>query len=358
MEESQNKKNNHEIDVIGIIKKVLSEKKLLCIFIAAFAVIGVIYALNTQKTYTSTVQLAPEITSSGGMAQNISELASMVGVDLSSAGGSSVDAIYPEIYPDVISSSDFITQLFAIKVTQLEDIESKTYYDHLVLDPKIPFWSYPSIWISNIFSKDEENDTGHTLNPFKLTKAQSNICDAIRGNITCQVDKKTSVITVTVKDIDPLVAATMADTVQKRLKEYITLYRTKKARNDLEYSEILYKKAKEEYTKARQTYASYADANEGLVLQSFISKRDELENEMQLKFNMYNQVAQQLQLAKARLQEKTPVFTVIQSATVPIKASSTPRSIMVFLFVFLGVCADVVWVLYIRDSIKQFQKKK
>lgn len=358
MEVTNNSKKSREIDIISIIKKVLAEKKLLSIFMLIAAIIGIFFALGRQKEYTAYVQLAPEITSAGGMAQNISELASMVGVDLSGAGGSSVDAIYPEIYPDVVASSDFIVQLFPVMVTPLEGSENKTYYDHLNNDNKPPFWLYPIIWIKSLLPSDEESEESETVNPFQLTKPQSKTCDAIRSSISCLVDKKTSVITITVKDIDPLIAATLADTVQNRLKEHIVIYRTKKARNDLEYTEGLYKKAKDEYTKARQLYASYADANEGLVLQSYISKRDELENEMQLKFNLYNQLSQQLQFAKARLQEKTPIFTVIQSASVPIKASSTPRTITVLIFILFGIIADIIWVVYLRDTVNLFKKKK
>ena len=102
-----------EIDVIGVIQKVLQTKKTLSIFVVIFALWGVVVALNIPKEYTSQVVLAPEISGAGSMAESLSSLASMVGVNLNSKG-SSVDAIYPEIYPDVMSSNDFIISLFNI----------------------------------------------------------------------------------------------------------------------------------------------------------------------------------------------------------------------------------------------------
>ena len=138
------------------------------------------------------------------------------------------------------------------------------------------------------------------------------------------------------------------------LKEYITIYRTKKARNDLEYTQNLFNEAKERYVKSRQVYGSYADANEDLILQSYRSKQEELENEMQLMYNMYKQLSQQLQMAKAKVQEKTPVFTVIQSSSVPIRASSTPRSHIVLLFIFFGIIADVIWILYLKEPVLKY----
>jgi uncharacterized protein involved in exopolysaccharide biosynthesis len=58
---------------------------------------------------------------------------------------------------------------------------------------------------------------------------------------------------------------------------------------------------------------------------------------MQLKFNNYSETSRQVQQALAKVQENTPAFTIIQRAIVPLKASSTPRSMMVIsLSCFLG----------------------
>ena len=348
----ENTKKNNEIDILGIIKKVLEEGRLLLSFILIFAVIGVIVALNKQKIYTTTVILAPEISGGGTLPESLSSIASMVGVNLGNSGGG-VDAIYPQIYPDVLTSSDFIINLFDVQVKQEKDSLYKTYYDHIINDAKIPFWAYPSIWISELLKdKDAEQDNNTRINNFKLTKKQNDILNFIRSNISCIVDKNTNVISISVNDFDPVVSATMADTIQKQLQQYITMYRTKKARNDVEYAQKLYDEARQQYVKARQAYGSYADANEDLLLESYKTKRDDLENEMQLRYNIYNQIAQQLQLAKAKVQEQTPVFSIIQGATVPLKASSMPRSFLVIIYMFVGVLADAAWVLYLRDIVK------
>lgn len=348
----ENTKKNNEIDILGIIKKVLKEGRLLLSFILIFAVIGVIVALNKQKIYTTTVILAPEISGGGSLPESLSSIASMVGVNLGNSGGG-VDAIYPQIYPDVLTSSDFIINLFDIQVKQEKDSLYKTYYDHIINDAKIPFWAYPSIWISELLKdKDAEQDNNTRINNFKLTKKQNDILNFVRSNISCIVDKNTNVISISVNDFDPVVSATMADTIQKQLQQYITMYRTKKARNDVEYAQKLYDEARQQYVKARQAYGSYADANEDLLLESYKTKRDDLENEMQLRYNIYNQIAQQLQLAKAKVQEQTPVFSIIQGATVPLKASSMPRSFLVIIYMFVGVLADAAWVLYLRDIVK------
>ena len=88
--------------------------------------------------------------------------------------------------------------------------------------------------------------------------------------------------------------------------------------------------------KARQQYASYADANQELVLQTYKTKQDDLENDMQLKYNAYTQVYEQLQLSRAKVQERTPAFTIVQSASVPVKHSNKSKLMVMTLFMFLG----------------------
>ena len=204
-------------------------------------------------------------------------------------------------------------------------------------------------------SSDETGGKG--INPFHLTKEQEGICGAIRNAISCMIDKKTSVITISVTDYDAQIAAVLADTLQHRLQDYIIDYRTKKARIDLDYYEKLYRESKSAYNKAQRTYAAYADANQDAQLQAFIAKRDELENEMQIKFNVYSQMVTQVQNAQAKVQEKTPAFTIIQSATIPNRASSTPRSIVVLGFIFLGFFANAIWILYLKPFINNRKKK-
>lgn len=351
----EDKKKNHEIDIIGISKRVLTEWKLLLKFVGVGAVFGVIIALNTPKLYTTSVILAPEVSGAGGMLDNLSDLASMVGVNIG-ANSSSIDAIYPEIYPDVISSSSFIINLFDVKVQQKDKTE-KTFYDHMTKDAFIPFWSWPKIWIQKIFN-NETNSNLKDINPFYLTKQQFNVCKLFRSRVSCIVDKKTSVVTISFEDNDPMVSAVMADTILSRLQQYITQYRTKKCRIDLSYSEQLYNNAKKEYEEARLRYARTADASTHVVMMSQQSKLDDLENDMQLKYSVFQQMTQQLNIARAKLQEHTPAFSVIQEASVPLQASSFPRSLMVIGYMFLGAVLCALWIVYLRDPINKILSKR
>lgn len=343
-----------EIDIVGLSLKVIKKPKSLIAFIVIFTILGIIVALNTPKKYTSSVVLAPELSSGGlGVNSTLSDMASNFGIDISSSKGS-MDALYPEIYPDIFASNDFIVKLFNIPIRLEKDNRKKSYYTHLVKDSKTPFWDYPKIWISQLLKKPDGTKTKNKDQRSGITQlsmADNNVCEAIKGSISCDIDKSTSVITISATDEDRLVAAIIADTLKNRLQEYITRYRTKKAKSDVVYYSKLYVDAKKAYDKSMKEYASYCDANQGVILQSFISQRDEMENNMQLKYNAFNQYATQLQVAKAKLQEVTPAFTVLQDAYVPVQASGLSRTIIVFIWILLGIVADALWVLLIKGFL-------
>ena len=351
----EEKKTTREIDLLALVDKILKDWRLLLKFVGVGAVIGVIVALSTPKYFKSEVILAPELSSGGlGLSDNLADMAANFGIEL--GGKSSIDAIYPELYPDIFGSTNFVLKLFDIPVRLKDDNTLRTYKEHLTKDQKVPFWDYPLIWLKESIKKQEPANTlSGKKDPYKIPKKDYEYYKGIRDAILCTIDKKTSVISISVTDQDPLVAAIVADTLQCRLQEYITNYRTSKARNDFVYYKKLADEAKNNYEKARQKYASFSDASTSVALKSVELKMEDMENDLQIKFNNYTTLNAQLQAAKAKVQERTPAFTIIQEPIMPLRASSTPRSLIVLIFMALGILCDAFWIMYGR---KRFAKTK
>ena len=325
------------IDMIKLLKLIKADKRKMLIYCGVGAVLSIIIAFSIPRIYKSKVMLAPEETSNG-FSGNISSLASMVGMNMKF--GTSGDAIYPEIYPDAIESTEFLVSLFPVKVTSKDkSIQDMPYGEYMEKHQKTAWWELPKELMNKLkehFSDEKGSATGQKIDPSFLTKKQSDLCKAISGNISCHVDKKTNVIDIEVTDQDPLIAKTMVNAVTAQLQAFITSYRTNKARNDEAYMEQLFQEAESQYTQARLKYADFCEANTKVVLKSVESKMEELENEMQLKHNIYTQVVEQLQMAKAKVQERTPAFTTLQNATVPVKHSNTPKAVILFFFVVIA----------------------
>ena len=333
----------HEIDFVTVIKNVFKDWKGLIIFMGIAFLLGCIIAFNTPKSYTAEVVLAPELNSSSiGLNGNLADMASNLGIDIGDK--KTADAIYPDIYPDIFESPDFILGLFNVQVTTAEGA-TKTYKDHLLKDSKAPFWTYPLAYLAKLRKKKSSINVGKKNkkeNSFLISQEDENLCNAIKSLIGCQIDNKTSLITISTTDQDPMVAAIMADTLQKRLQTYITGYRTRKARTDYLYFKKLTNESKAKYLKAQQAYAGYTDANMDPDLASISTHRDQLENEMQLRYNIYTQTLAQQQQALAKIQERTPAFSIIQNSRMPYKPSSRSRLFTIIIFIMLGFISDFI----------------
>lgn len=223
------------------------------------------------------------------------------------------DAITPLLYPDLMEDNKFVCDLFNIQV-ESQDGEIKTsYYEYLKKHQKRPWWNKVLAPIKKIFEQKEVSAAkSKQLNPYLLSRNDNGIVEEIRQDITLKIDKKTGVISINTKAQDALICKTLADSVRTRLQAFITEYRTSKARTDLQYYKKLMEEAKASYEKARRLYGNYADANSEVILESYRAKQNDLENDMQLKYNNYTAMVTQYQAAKAKVQERTPAFTMIK----------------------------------------------
>ena len=180
--------------------------------------------------------------------------------------------------------------------------------------------------------------------------------ESLKGKIAASVDKKTSMTTVSVTLQSPKVAAVVADSVVNKLQEYIIDYRTSKSKEDCLYLEKLFKERQREYYEAQKKYADYMDSHDNIILQSVRTEQERLQNDMSLAYQIYSQVAGQLQVARAKVQEEKPVFAVVEPAVVPLYPSGTSRKVYVLVFVFLSVCIVIFWNLFGKDLLNKFKE--
>ena len=62
---------------------------------------------------------------------------------------------------------------------------------------------------------------------------------------------------------------------------------------------------------------------------------------MTLTFNVYNSLAQKYEQDKLKVQEQTPVYAIIDPATVPLKAISPNKVIIIIAFFFMALIATI-----------------
>ena len=353
-------KKKSSIDYGKLLKDLLKHKMLFCKVLAITFVVACVYAMSLPSYYKCEVTLSPEMSttrSSGSLAS----LASSFGVNLKGALGNNTEALFPTVYPDLMNSTKFMTGLFEIPVTIEGDEEegepdrTMTYYEYLTTEQKRAWWSAAiggvQKWVVSLFT-DSVPEPSKKVDPFRLTKKQTRVVKAMAKKIVCDVDKKTMVISIEVTDQNPVICATMADSVKVRLQEAITDYRTSKVRVDLEHNKKMLAEAKERYDKACDAFVRYADSNQKAYLQTARQERSRLEDDMQLQRSIYQQLVSQVQQAEMRVQEATPAFTTLQNATVPVKRSGPSRKKILLVFLFLAFVATSAWCLHKEGDLK------
>lgn len=304
----------------------------ICAFAAAF--VGGVLSYGIPKTYTSVSKMAPEITgrSAGG---SLSSLASLAGVNLGSMN--TADAVSPTIYPDVVSSIPFIVSLFDMPVRDTTNL-----YNYMLYDQKSSWagavLSLPGKAIGGILSlfKDDEEEGDGTLDTYKLTKEQENIYKALVKSIMVDVDKKTYGISITVVAQDPVVAADLNGYVRDKLRKYVTAYRIGKLQDNVNYLKGIYANAEQDYFESQKVFARYSDGHQAFSNQSARIESQRLQNDMNLKYQLYSSIAQQLQQAELQVQQESPVFFEVVPPTIPLKKTKPSRAKMCLAFFMLG----------------------
>ena len=243
-----------------------------------------------------------------------------------------------------MEDNGFVTNLFNVRVKTVDGSIETTYHDYLQKHQKPVIWIVPIDWMKNLFRSKQKAEE-RTIDPYNLSKDEDAIAGSIRNNIKINFDKKTAVISISVKDQDPLICKTIGDSVKERLQEFITDYRTSKARTDYEYYMKLTMEAKQEYEKTRQQYGRMADASTNVALKSLELQLEDMENDLQLRYNTYTTLNTQMQASKAKVQERTPAFTVIKGASVPIKPAGPKRMIFVAFMLMLTFAGTSLYIL-------------
>ena len=351
-----------EIDLMDILRKIIGIRKTIYKAASIGLIIGVIIAICIPKQYTAEVTLSPEMSSNKGT--GLSGLAaSFLGSDV--AMGDGTDALNASLSADIVSSTPFLLELSTMEIPASKGVNMtlNTYLD----EEYVPWWSYvigfPSIIIDgakSLFIEEDELVYSNRTNKgvIELSQKESMKIEVLKNTITAIVDKKTSMTTVAVTLQNPKVAAVLADSVVKKLQEYIIDYRTTKAKEDCIYLEKLFKERQQEYYAAQKEYANYIDSHDNIILQSVRAEQERLQNDMSLAYQVYSQVANQLQVARAKVQEEKPVFAVVEPAVVPLKPSGISKKVYVLVFIFLSVCIVMFWKLFgeeFLDKIKEIR---
>ncbi len=350
------------IDWMGIVAKVLKGWKVILIFCVVFGILGIISALTMKTEWRSSATLAPEVQQRTSNSSALSSITSMLGMNNAQLAAGT-DALNISLFPTICKSTPFLVSLFDVElqsyvspVARYKGVEPKvtTVYDHFsgLDDPNYK----PSLKsrIKKLFKKEEDIELPDMpTDPTQLNSVEYYVASLLRESITSSVDSKTGVTTISVVTDDKMMSMMLADTVCKSLQNYFSDYRTKKAKADYEHLVKLADEAKANWEKAQAAYAASVDSDRNVILQSVTSEKQRLQTEANIASQIYSQMAQQRELARAKIQEDKPVFAVIQPASLA-KYPEDSKKKRVLIFGFLGFFLGCCWTGFGKDLWNSF----
>jgi uncharacterized protein involved in exopolysaccharide biosynthesis len=293
-------------DIVAFLKK-----SRLAILIGGLIglLIGGIYAYSKDDEFTSQVTVLPEIQTKGaGSLGNLSSLAGLAGINLDNIS-SSTEAIRPDLYPNVLQSVPFSLALLQQPTYSREFDKPLSIGAYLEkLDKKGSWLQLPTFFGDADTDNRSLSHKKLPTNTLQMTRQQQALIEEIQKKITAAFDKKTGIITVSAIMPDPIVAATVANASLQYLTNYVMDYRTGKARRQVQFLQQQVSQAKRRYEQAEAMLSTYRDRNQGLYLNAAKLEEQKLQGDFLLAQSVYNDLSKQLEQAKIKVAEDTPVL--------------------------------------------------
>ena len=349
---------SQETDLIELTSKIWMNKKGVIIMTTISVIIGVIIALLLPNKYTSGTTFIPQMNSSGFEAPSrLSGLASLAGINLGNS--SSFQEFPPNLYPRMVLSVPFRNDLLGLEIQQ----QDTTYQlsDYLIQKRRQGLWPLLlkyTIGLPRVLFGAEDDieifqEAGKT---YKLTKDDVILYEYLDANLILELNDNEGFVGLSFTDEDKFVAAQVAQEAMLLLQERIIKFRNQSAMELLTFTEDQYFKQEEKYNSLQDTFAIYRDNNLSLTTVYAKIKQQRLSREIGIAASVLEQLASHVEQAKLKLNQDTPIFTIIEPAYIPYKKSSPKRSLIVIGFCFFGFLSSAGFYLlkdFVKDTIDQ-----
>jgi uncharacterized protein involved in exopolysaccharide biosynthesis len=327
-----------EIRLDEVVQILKSSRWSVIRWAVIFFVLGIVYAFSKQNEYTATVKVMPELKTSagpGGGLGDLKSLAGLAGVNIGNVNNTS-EAIRPDLYPDIVQSVPFSLHLLRQPVTSTETRKPQKLQDYLAEQAN----SGINGSIDRLFGGQDggaDKTTPPTTVPtLQLTRRQEAFSKQINARINAEMDKKSGIITITSKMPDPVVAATVASQTLNYLTSYVTDYRTGKARQQVEFLSQQVNESRRRYEASEERLSYYRDRNRNLFLNTAKIEEQRLQADYILAQGVYGELSKQLEQARIKVHEESPVFQVLEPAQVPFRKSGPNRTVLIIGFSMVG----------------------
>ncbi|MCE7995880.1 MAG: exopolysaccharide biosynthesis protein [Roseivirga sp.] len=345
------KNSNENIDVVEVLKSIWVSRRLIIKVTIVTVILGVIYSLLAAKVYEATTTILPQTNEGVEVPSRINGLASLAGINLGAAAQSSeIGAI---LYPRIVNSVPFRREILNTPINSSKTSDSltlreyKTQFANNGILGGIYMYTIGLPSTIRSWTKNESAEAGQVFVDslfLTISQEEQEMIAGLSENLTIFVDAKDGTISITSRMPEPVASAQLAVRAQQLLKEAITDFKIKKAKEELTFTKALYEEKRLEFEKKQEDLANFRDRNKNITLSITRNQEERLEAEYSLALNIFNELATQLETAKLKVREETPSFAVLDPVVVPGRRSSPKRAMIVIMSGFAGVLLGLFFV--------------
>jgi uncharacterized protein involved in exopolysaccharide biosynthesis len=352
--------NSDEIDLKDLILPIWAARKQILIIATICGFLGGVVGFLTPATYTASSIFLPQTAQAGGgLSGSLGGLASLAGINLNTGAGAGGE-IPPSMYATVLGSQPFRKRILDAKIVL--DGDSISYRDYLTNQPATVMGTISEYTIGlpgkviGAMSSKEESSAGLAIEGLQpLSDEEHGLQNAVAGKVSISNDKKEGIVSLTVVEGDPLVAAQVAQVTEQILQDWIIEYKIKNAKAQYDFIEKQFEAKQKEFYSIQEQLANYTDRNQNVLAASYLTRLDRLQAEFDLVNTVYSELAKQKEQAAIQLSKDTPTFSVLDPVMVP-KAKNGPKKSVYILGAFLiGVIISSSWVLVYKQFLSHIK---
>jgi len=381
-----------EIDLVEKAEIIWSGRKAIIIITLIFSIIGLFHYSTAPEEFVSNATLIQEIESSGGVEGGGALLRSLTGMNIQTSQGNLSAAargrapLPVSLYPMIVNSTDFQKDLIYREIEFSTLDTTMTLYDFFSdhyqaplrdrtysfigdMTIYLPFTIYNATRrylrnLLNFISRNDDSETESTSTRvveeieiddrlLSITNRERSVIERMRSRISLSVGGGTTEITTTLPDAKA--AAIVNAILVERIQDYMTEYRIEKARQNLEAVIRQYEEARERYEEAQKALARFQDENINLSTAMARTQEEHLRDQRNLRYNVYNSIAQEVEQARLVLEQQIPVFNILEKPNIPTTSSAGSSDLILVFSVILGLFFGVGWILFKNSSIMQMK---
>lgn len=322
---------------------LLSKWKTILIAGIIGGCLGLAYSFIKKPIYTANLTFALEEKSASG--GGLGAIATQFGFNI---GGSEGGAFAGDNLIELLKSRFIIekTLLSEVEINGKKDLLVNRYIQFNELDKK---WAENPVLSQLKFTTNKRDD--FTL---QQDSVLGSIYKGIAENMLAvnKVDKKLSIVKVSISSKDELFAKYFSENIVKNVTDFYVETKTSKSRANISLLEFRVDSVRRELDAAMYGRAQFSDQNMGLVRQSAAVPKVKQDMKVQMLSTMYGELIKNLEFSKLALMREEPLIQIIDRPILPLEKNKLGKLKALIIGSFLIGFFTIIYLL-IRKIVNE-----